>query len=563
MQQIQKRTMIGTTLHPGACRACTDVMLSLKCLPSRLRRSAWPLSVVSAVAMSLALPPAPLQAQVQLPTLGDAVSADLSLGDERRYGDLIMTEIRPDPAVLDDPLLSAYITSLWLPLIKAARTQGDLGEELWDRFAWETFLVRDRSVNAFALPGGFVGVHLGLIAITQGPDELASVMAHEMAHVTQRHIARRLVGDAKSNTLALIGTLLGVLAASRAGDIQAANAVIMGGQAAALQSQLNFSRDMEREADRVGFTLMAEAGFRPTGMVRMFERMEQAMHLTDSGSFPYLRSHPLTSERIGEARQRVSLYTPVGVDLDRTEHALMAARSRVLMDERAENLAVLEALDSGGREAGRMEQLAYRYTAALAAYKLNHRARGDAAVLAAQRYLPEAGPARVLAQRLFTLLQAEGAQMAGDGAAGLALLNTLSTQPVDRAVMLLRANLAAQANSPASARASALEWLQTRVVNEPRDATAWALAGRLWELDGQQLRAVRAQAESRAALGDAKGAIERLRAAMRLSRSQSAADPIEAQVIDARLRALTYARRAHLQALYPRGVPRGIDPDEL
>ncbi len=515
-----------------------------------------------ALAVSLVVPPAPVVAQVQLPALGDSVSADLSVGEERRYGDLIMTEIRPDPAVLDDPLLTAYIDSLWQPLLKSSRAQGHLSDELWERFAWETFLVRDRSVNAFALPGGFVGVHLGLINITQHRDELASVLAHEMSHVTQRHIARRIVGDAKSNALAILGGLLGVLALSRGGNIQAGYAAIMGSQAAAIQQQLNFSRDMEREADRVGFALMDQAGFRPSGMVQMFERMEQSMHLTDSGNYPYLRSHPLTSERIGEARQRASLIDDSAAEVDRTEHALMSARAKVLMDERIEALQYLEGLDAGGREGTRLEQLQARYSAALAAYKLRHRARGDAAVQAAQRYLPSEPAPRALAQRLLTMLQAEGALIGGDGAAGLLVLNNLSTQPVDRPLMLLRAELATKADASAAARASALEWLQSRVVDHPTDAGAWTLAGTLWELQGQKLRALRAQAEGRAALGDTRGAIDRLRAALRLSRTEAKSDQIEASVIDARLRAFTYQRRAHLQELYPRGVPRGVDPDD-
>ena len=113
--------------------------------------------------------------------------------------------------------------------------------------------MRDRSVNAFALPGGYVGVHLGLIAMTGTRDELASVLAHELSHVTQRHIARGIANSKRQSLIGLAAMILGVLAASRAGSADGANAAIVGGQAAAIQGQLNFSRDMEREADRIGF----------------------------------------------------------------------------------------------------------------------------------------------------------------------------------------------------------------------------------------------------------------------------------------------------------------------
>jgi len=500
---------------------------------------------------------------VRLPTLGDAVSDSLSPSDERRMGDSIMGEIRPDPAVMDDPLLTAYIDSLWQPLLRAAREQGHISDELWERFAWETFIVRERSVNAFALPGGYVGVYLGLLAITQQRDELASVLAHELAHVSQRHIARRIVGDSQSTALTIVGTLLGILAASRAGSIDLAQAAILGGQAAGLQAQLNFSRDMEREADRVGFGVMTSAGYRPLGMVRMFERMEQAMHLTDSGNYPYLRSHPLTSERIGEARQRATLMDDTAPQPNaKLAHTLMGARGRVLMDERVDALQVMAGLEAGAREGGDIEQLGARYSAALAAYKLRQRDRGDAAVKASMRWWPADGVDRAYVERLMALLQAEGALLAGDGAAGLALLAPLQGGSKDRALLLLRAQLAAQPNAAAPVRRDVLDLLQTQVVLHPKDSSAWEASARLWELQGQPLRALRAQAEARAALGDTRGAIERMRAALRQSRSTAGGgDQIEASVIDARLRALSYERRAHLQLLYPRGVPRELEPE--
>jgi predicted Zn-dependent protease len=273
--------------------------------------------------------------QVRLPALGEAAGEEFSVGSERTLGLQIMREIRRDPDYLDDPALLDYVQRIWRPLVEAARQRGEITPETAQQLAWEVFLVRDRSVNAFALPGGYVGVHLGLIAITASGDELAAVLAHEMSHVTQRHIARSIVNTQRTTLVSLAGLILGVLAASRAGSSDGVQAAVVGSQAAAAQNQLNYSRDMEREADRVGFGVLTEAGYAPSGMAAMFEKLEHANRLNDNGAYPYLRSHPLTVERISEARGRMAI-AGAAPPVEALEHALMAARSRVLMDPRAD-----------------------------------------------------------------------------------------------------------------------------------------------------------------------------------------------------------------------------------
>ena len=207
------------------------------------------------------------------------------------------------------------------------------------RFAWEPFLVRDRSVNAFALPGGYVGVHLGADQPSPSTaDELASVLAHELSHVTQRHIARSVTTSQRQ-------TLCWSLAGAdprRAGGAQqqpdAAQAAMLGGQAAAMQGQLNFSRDMEREADRIGLSVMNTAGFAPPGMAACSRSCDHANRLNDNGAYPYLRTHPLTTERIAEAQARLGTGAVAATRVARPEHALMQARARVLMDKRVDAL---------------------------------------------------------------------------------------------------------------------------------------------------------------------------------------------------------------------------------
>lgn len=129
--------------------------------------------------------PLPARAQGGLPTLGDG--SDLTSSEERRLGDRIIRELYRDPDYIDDPVIGEYVQGIWQPLMAAARARGELSPELDERFAWEVLLGRDRTVNAFALPGGYLGLHLGLIGVVGTRDELASVMAHELSHVTQRH----------------------------------------------------------------------------------------------------------------------------------------------------------------------------------------------------------------------------------------------------------------------------------------------------------------------------------------------------------------------------------------
>ena len=179
----------------------------------------------------------------QLPELGDG--SELAASAERKLGDGIARDMFRDPDYIDDPVLFEYVDGIWQALLAAARSSGGMSAELDQRFAWQILMGRDRTVNAFALPGGYLGLNLGLVAVVTSRDELASVLGHELSHVTQRHISR-LISRQSGQTPWVIGAMiLGALAASKNPD--AGNALMVGGQALAIQTQLNFSRDMERE----------------------------------------------------------------------------------------------------------------------------------------------------------------------------------------------------------------------------------------------------------------------------------------------------------------------------
>ena len=155
--------------------------------------------------------------------------------------------------------------------------------ELSERLAWELMISRDKRVNAFALPGGYLGVNLGLLAVTETPQELASVLAHELSHVSQRHIARMMARQDQTAPW-LMGAMILAMLAARA-NTEVAGAAMAGSQAVAAQTQLNFSRDMEREADRIGFGVLSSAGFDPLGFVTMFNKLQQAARHNDYGLF--------------------------------------------------------------------------------------------------------------------------------------------------------------------------------------------------------------------------------------------------------------------------------------
>jgi beta-barrel assembly-enhancing protease len=501
---------------------------------------------------------------VRLPSLGEVASEDLSVGAERRLGDQIMREARRDPDLLDDPVLLDYLLTVFNPLVDAARKLGHIDADIDSAFAWEPFLVRDRSVNAFALPGGFVGVHLGLIAITTTGDQLASVLAHEITHVTQRHIARSIAPQQRASILAIAGLILGLIAASRSNNVDVANAAIYGTQGAAAQSQLNYSRDAEREADRIGFAVLTAAGYAPGGMAAMFERLDAASRLSDNGSFPYLRSHPLTTDRISEARSR-TLFAPGAPTQPSLQHSLMQMRSRVLMADGAQGL---QRISGSSASVVRSDRIAALYGGALAASLQNLHTQSLAQADQAWQLTTELTPRDPQAERNLRLLHAQVRLAKGDAAAALQALDELAPLPTsaasanfhERPALLLRAQalLNLQRADPKTASAAlrtSTEALQTWLAEHPQDAAAWELAASTSEALGLKLRALRAAAEARYVLGDLPGAIDRLRAAQQISRTPAGQDFIEASVIDSRLRSIVALRR-QLQ-LEARGEGRG------
>ncbi|MFO1324924.1 MAG: M48 family metalloprotease [Burkholderiales bacterium] len=232
-----------------------------------------------------------------LPDLGDPSQVSLSPQQERKIGEAIMRQIRAQGGYLQDPEVNDYLNELGHRLVAAQRdTKQD----------FSFFAVPDPQINAFALPGGFIGVHTGLILLAQNESELASVLAHEIAHVTQRHMARMVESQKDSFLMSLAGLALAILA-SRAGGSnsgQLAQAAMAGTQALQIQSKLNFTRDNEYEADRVGYSRLVAAGFDPSSTASFMGRLQRSNRFIEGNAPSYLRTHPITYERIAEAQSR-------------------------------------------------------------------------------------------------------------------------------------------------------------------------------------------------------------------------------------------------------------------
>ena len=491
---------------------------------------AMPVGAQSPVGPSAAAGPARAAPAAALPRLGEAGALDLAA--ERQLGDRIAAQLWQSPDHWDDPVLGDYLAAIWQPLVASARRSGDLADELHERFAWRLFLMRDRSINAFALPGGYLGVHLGLLASANHPDELASVLAHELSHVSQRHISRMLAQQDRQTPWVLGAMILGALAASASKNADIAQAAVVGGQAVAAQTQLNFSRDMEREADRVGYGVMTGAGFDGLGAVTLFETLQQAARLNDDGAFPYLRSHPLTTERMADLRSRLLLGAPGAAGerpVSLAWHGLMRMRARVMAETDQTRLQAL---------LGTMETatpLERAYGAALAAHLLRQAdALQRARSLQTRNEVATAADPAV--RHVVDALVLEVA-LASDA--------SLRSLPVTEALRVLQATgsraallLGGQAAVRLGHAAPASDRLQTWVALNPDDAQAWAVLAQAWAAQGQPLRAIRAEAESRRSLLDLPGAVDRLRAARELGARMAAPDHVELSIIDARYRVL-------------------------
>jgi len=420
-----------------------------------------------------------------LPDLGDVAQAGFTPLQERRLGEAIMREIRADRAFYDDAEATDYINSLGNRLAsRSAESRQD----------FEFFLIRDSQINAFALPGGFIGVNTGLMLAGQSESEVAGVLAHEIAHVTQRHIARMLQQQQQSS-ITSIATLAAALLLARV-NTQAAEAAFAFGQAGAIQNQLNFTRDNEREADRVGLQILDQAGFDPRGMAGFFERLQRATRVYESGAPSYLRTHPLTFERIADMQNRTEAMGYRQVP-DSLEFQLIRAKLRAQLDAPRDAVAFFE---QSLAERKFLSETASRYglVASLMRARDYTRARAE---LESLRKLVPANPI------VDTLTCEFGYQAYGPEKALTCYREALKTYPSYRALVYDYADALLRTNRPEEA----LRFVEARLQVIADDYRLYLLQARAYAALNKRLSQHRAQAEAYARMGNLTGAMEQLR----------------------------------------------------
>jgi len=267
----------------------------------------WPLNVVRAI-------------EIALPEIGDSAGALISPRQEYQIGLGFYWRLQQSIDLVSDPEVNSYLQGLGYRLVANSDAP---------HLPFTFFMVPDSSVNAFAAPGGFIGVNSGLLLTSQREDEVASVLAHEIAHVTQRHLLRSFEKADQMSipmTIALIAAaLLG------AADPQMGAAAVMAVQAGGVQSQINFTRANEAEADNLGMHTLVRSGFDALAMPAFFERLQQASRFYTGNAMPeFLRTHPVTTSRIAEARGRAVTYPLVPQVSDTLQFYLMREKLRVM-----------------------------------------------------------------------------------------------------------------------------------------------------------------------------------------------------------------------------------------
>jgi len=441
-----------------------------------------------------------------LPDLGDTAQLALTPQMERRAGESIMRDIRlHDPAYDDDAEATEYLNVLGNRLVSNSQDA---------RQDFEFFLVRDATLNAFALPGGYIGVHTGTIVTAQSESELAAVLAHEIAHVTQHHVARMVSREEQLSAAMLASMALAILA--RNSQLGSAAAAI--GQAGAITAQIGFTREFEREADRIGFPILEKSGFDVRAMPSFFLRMQKAGRLYENNAPAYLRTHPVTAERIADAQNRIQ-GLPYKQTPDSLDFQLVRARLRAGQGTSRDALAQFE---GDLRDKKFSNEIAARYGLAAALLRAQEPVRA-AAELAP---LLQAAEHPMLAGLAARVKQANG----DDKGAVAVLKQALVRYPNNRAL-----NYACiEALQRLGQNREAASLLQEQLKGFPRDARLYKLQAKGYASLGKRLLQHQAQAEAYLLQGSLPAAIEQLQ----LAQKSADGDFYQLSSVEARLRAL-------------------------
>lgn len=448
-----------------------------------------------------------------LPELGDVASGEFSLSTEKKIGQQIMHEIRwREASYLDDPDVEVYLNQLGGRLTAVSADPG---------FGFQFFAINDPSINAFAMPGGFIGVHTGLILTAQSESELAGVLAHEISHVTQRHIARQVFQSKQMSMAAMLAMGLALLAARS--STQGAGAAMVTAQAGMASAQLAYSRDFEREADRIGFETLRKAGFDVRGMALFFQRLQAATRLYENNATAYLRTHPLTSERLSDMQNREQMLGYRQIP-DSTDFLLVRARLRAMQGVPSEALKDMESLVEEKKYAS---EGAARYGLAIALMRNRDWGRAERELLTVRKLR--------LSSAMIEHALADVKLVQGDANAALGLYRD-AMQRYPQNMALIYGNTDAQIKSRRFDEAQ--RFIERQLQVYPQDVRLHRLRAEAYAGQGRQAQQHQSLAEAFALQGMTAEAIEQLT----LAQKAGDANFYEMSAIDARLRELKRQR---------------------
>ncbi|MCG2578359.1 M48 family metalloprotease [Dechloromonas sp. XY25] len=459
-----------------------------------------------ALTLACALAIQPLYAD-ELPELGDIASSEFSLNTEKKIGLQIMHDIRwREPAYLDDADVEVYLNQLGGRLAAVSNDPG---------FGFFFFAINDPNINAFAMPGGYIGVHTGLILSAQTESELAGVLGHEISHVTQRHIARQIYQSKQVSMASMVAMALALLAARSSGQV--AGAAIATTQAGAISSQLAFSRDFEREADRQGFDVLRKAGFDVRGMGAFFARLQQAVRLYENNATAYLRTHPLSGERLTDMQNREQA-VPYRQVTDSVDFHLVRAKVRAMQGTPRDAVKDMEVLLQEKKFAS---EGAIHFGLAYARYRVRDWSGAEKELEAARRL-------KVMAAML-EHLRADLRLAQGDTTGGLAIYrDAMVRYPLNLALVYGYG----AALTGARRFDDSLRFAEAQLTNYPEDVQLHKLRAESYAGLGRRAMQHRALAEVFILQGQTAGAVEQLM----LAQKAGDANFYEMSSIDARLR---------------------------
>ncbi len=380
----------------------------------------------------------PLKAQRDnLPDIGSSASKGFSIAKEQAVGDSYMRQLRTIAPLINDAEINDYIQHLGFKLVESNP------QATGRKFSF--FVINQNSINAFALPGGYIGVHTGLITKSANESELASVLAHEIAHVTQRHLARRIELQNQLTLPSLAAFAAAILVASQSNNADAGAAAIIGTQGLTKQAVINHTRSNEAEADRIGIETLYLAGFNPNAAVSFFEKM-QANSRYRSDFFEFLQTHPLSRNRITDARLRAAKF-PRRPVIEKSTYRLIKAKIKALTTTITPALLIREQKRFQEKKFKNNEQL---YGYAILLKKANKLKQAEQILVGLIKHQPK--------QTSYAIALAELDIMQNKAKRSLPIIEKFLSQiPGNLALVEINAKLLLETNQPLKARSLLLE----------------------------------------------------------------------------------------------------------